>query len=122
MAEALYEHGATPSGEATVEQYAAAYRATNDREGRTRQIELVVGVGRALDRVAHGRLLTAAVKMMNGPAHAAGFGELHDFLERGLTAFRHMRSAREFLDIVEYRERRILARIWDETPEPFDVG
>ena len=104
------------------ETYAAAYRTPADLKPRERQIELLVAVGTALDKVAHGRLLATTIAMMRGPAHAAGFGELQAFLERGLAAFRHMRSAREFLDIVQYRERRILARLYENATDPFQVA
>jgi hypothetical protein len=42
--------------------------------------------------------LSGMLKLMRGPAHLAGLGELHEFLERGFNAFRGMGSASEFLD------------------------
>lgn len=110
---------APPATQITDADYAAAYRASADRPARERQIALLIAVGQALDKVAHGRVLAVAVAMMRGPAHAAGFGELQEFLERGLAAFRSMRSARTFLDIVRSRELAILDRLFDGAPEPF---
>lgn len=50
--------------------------------------------------------------MMHGPAHLAGLGELHAFLERGFEAFRSMRDASEFLETIVERERAVAAAIF----------
>ena len=42
---------------------------------------------------------------MRGPAHLAGLGDLHAFLEHGFDAFRRMGDASIFLDYIETRER-----------------
>jgi len=55
------------------------------------------------------------------PARNAGLGALHDFLARGLKAFRHMRGAEEFLRIVDTRERLINDRMYGGVSEPFDL-
>ena len=49
--------------------------------------------------------------MMRGPAHLAGLGELHAFLERGFEAFRSMRDASEFLEAIVDRERAVAAAL-----------
>jgi hypothetical protein len=41
----------------------------------------------------------------------AGFGALHDFIERGFVAFRHMKSADEFIDTIQTRELAIMTAI-----------
>ena len=58
---------------------------------------------------------------MEAPARNAGLGALHDFLARGLKAFRHMRGAEEFLRIIDRRERLINDRILGGVSEPFMV-
>lgn len=100
-------------------RYAAAFRRCANRPARERQIALVREIGGALDALARKALIARAVDLMRAPAHAAGLGELHDFLERGFHAFRHMRGADEFLAIIERRERRILERLFEGDPEPF---
>jgi hypothetical protein len=101
--------------------YAAAFRKCANRPERERQIALVGEIGRALDALARKPLIAKAVEMMRGPAHAAGLGALHEFLERGFQAFRHMRGATEFLAVIDRRERGILQRLFAGDPEPFRV-
>jgi hypothetical protein len=46
----------------------------------------------------------------------AGFGALHDFIERGFVAFRHMHGADEFIDTIERRELAVMRAILNEEP------
>lgn len=89
--------------------YAAAYRRVDHRASRARQIELIVGIGKDLGEiVTHawiGRLLQAA----HLPAHAAGFGALQDFLERGHAAFRQMQDPERLLNAIEQRETEFMS-------------
>jgi hypothetical protein len=99
--------------------YARAYRAAGRRRDREQQIEQTGEIGATLDRLTRSRSLRGALSLMSGPAHAAGFGALQDFLERGFAAFRHMHGADEFLAIVIAREREIMQRLFDTRPDPF---
>jgi hypothetical protein len=112
-----------PSGTAAITDaaYAAAYRAAGTRADRERQIALTVEIGLALDRLAHKPLLGGALRVMEVPARNAGLGALHDFLARGLKAFKHIRGAEAFLQIIEARERLINDRIYAGIPEPLDL-
>lgn len=101
------------------ERYAAAYRASDNRPDREHQIELIDAIGRVLDKVAHKPLVTAATELARGPAHLAGLGEIHDFLERGLQAFKHMARADEFLAIIRERETALMERLFAGDPDPF---
>lgn len=92
--------------------YAEAYRAVGDRAGRETQIRLIGETGEALEALARKSFVRGALKMMRGPAHLAGLGELHAFLERGFEAFRSMRDASEFLETIIERERAITAAIF----------
>ena len=103
-------------------RYAQAYRRCANKPERERQVALVGEIGVALDILARKPLIARAVKMMHGPAHAAGLGELHEFLERGFLAFRHMQGASEFLAVIDRRERRILEGLFAGVPDPFQVG
>jgi hypothetical protein len=106
--------------EITEQAYAEAYRrgAKADRE---RQIELVGRIGAGLDRVSRKPLIAGALRLMAGPAHAAGLGALHEFLASGFEAFRHMRGADEFLATIAARETRINDRLFAGVPRPFDI-
>lgn len=104
----------------TEETYAAAYR-RGSKADRERQIELVGRIGSGLDRVARKPLIATALKLMAGPAYAAGLGALHEFLAGGFAAFRHMRGADEFLAIIAARETAINDRLFSGEPRPFDL-
>ena len=101
------------------EAYASAYRAVGRQLDRERQIDLIQSTGEALDRLAKKPLLTTLLKLMRAPAHLAGLGDLHEFLESGFDAFRHMGDAHEFLDIIETRERRVLENLFSGAARPF---
>lgn len=101
--------------------YAKAYRAASSTAERERQIWLTGRIGTALDRLARKPLIAGALRLMEGPAHAAGLGALHDFLARGFAAFRGMRGADEFLAVIGARETRINARLFAADPRAFDT-
>lgn len=107
-------------GPVTVETYADAYRAAGRRPDRERQILLMAEIGGYLDRVVKKPVIRALVRLARGPAHAAGFGLLQEFLERGLEAFEAMRGADEFLATLREREWRAMERIFAGTPDPFE--
>jgi hypothetical protein len=93
--------------------YVLAWQATGDAAARTRQLELVVLVGRALDRHTRSRLLRASLKAMRAPARTAGLGALQSFLESGFEAFVAMGGAKEFLATIERRESALANRLFE---------
>ena len=88
--------------------YLHAWQATGRPADRARQIELVLALGRQLDRYTRSMLLRNSLRLMRGPARAAGLASLQGFLERGFDTFSAMRGADEFLARVETRERALL--------------
>ena len=108
------------SGPITVERYAEAYRSANRREDRQRQIELMGEIGAYLDGVVRKPIVRGLVRLARGPAHAAGFGLLQEFLERGLIAFEAMHGAGEFLATIRQREVRAMDRIFAGVDDPFE--
>lgn len=93
--------------------YAAAYRAAGRRQDRDRQITLIGEIGTLLDSLAHRPEVGLAIRLARGPAHAAGYGQLQDFLERGYDAFRRLDGAGEFLAAIDGRERELMNRLLD---------
>ena len=93
--------------------YVRAWQATGEPVARGRQIELVMRVGRALDRHTRSRVLRATLKAMRGPAKAAGLASLQAFLEAGFDAFGAMRGAGEFLAVIEAREAALVRRLFE---------
>lgn len=106
-------------GPITDESYATAYRAVGRREDRERQVELTRECGRYLDRLVSLPMIHALVRLTRGPAHAAGFGAMQEFLERGLDAFQNMGRTNDFVATVTRRETEVMQRIFDEEPDPF---
>ena len=101
--------------------YAAAYRAVGCPAERQRQIVLIRETGEALDKLATKPLLSSLLKLMRRPAQLAGLGDLHQFLDSGFKAFRAMGSASDFLDAIERREEKLLARLFNGSADPFLV-
>jgi hypothetical protein len=113
---AIHLDGEAPSRAA----YVRAWQATGEPQARARQIELVVSVGRALDRHTRSFVLRASLKAMRGPARAAGMGALQTFLEAGFDAFGAMGGAREFLGAIETRETALAQRLFE--PSALDAA
>ncbi len=104
------------------DSYADAYRRSDREQDRRWQIQLLLEAGRDLDKLVHYPLIYALIRMAHGPAHMAGFGSLHDFLEDGFGAFKAMGSAMDFLQCIEKREQIIMQRILESDPDPFRLS
>lgn len=94
------------------EAYALAYRAAGRRPDRERQIELLGVIGGLLDSVAYRPEVGLMIRLTRAPAHAAGYGPLQDFLERGYRAIRTLRGTDELLKTVIDREQALLRRLF----------
>jgi hypothetical protein len=88
----------------TLSRYAEIYRACGREDAREQQIELIHRLGLDLNGLVRHRLVMMLVRMLRGPAVAAGFGLLQSFLENGLRAFRIMGDGTEFIDSIRLRE------------------
>lgn len=93
-------------------RYARAWRRCGRRADRQRQIGLIGDVGEVLDRLTNMTSVGIALRLMRGPAQAAGFGGVQDFLERGFRAYAHMGDATEFLATISSRETAIAERLF----------
>lgn len=98
--------------------YGECWRGVAGPADRERQIALMVLVGEALDRYTRNPLLRTSLRLMRGPAQAAGLGALQAFLERGFDTFRAMNGAKEFLQVVAQRERQLAASMFAGSPGP----
>ena len=92
--------------------YVQAWQAAGHAEVRERQIALTLSIGRALDGFTRSRLLRSSLRLMRGPAHAAGLAALQRFLEAGFDAFGGMQGADDFLRWVGDRERALAAALF----------
>jgi len=110
-----------PAGPISRTSYTAAYCALGRGESRQRQIDLIIDVGEQLSRVAKRSLISLALRSAHAPAHAAGFGVLQDFLERGLAAFRSIQDAGLLLQTIRQRETRLMQALLVGSEEAFDA-
>jgi hypothetical protein len=101
--------------------YVAAYRSCGRKKDRELQIALINKIGKTLDRLTRMPLIRISLAFMQGPAHLAGLGALHSFLQRGFDAFSFMKGADEFLAIVIERETALM-REWFTNPDARPLG
>lgn len=92
--------------------YAQAWQATGRAPAREQQIALTLSIGAAMDRYTRNRLLRTTLRLMRGPAQAAGLSDLQKFLEAGFDAFSAMKGASDFLGWVGARERALAAALF----------
>jgi hypothetical protein len=97
-------------------RYARAWQRCANRAARERQIALIMEAGQVLDRLTKMKTVGIALRLMRGPAHAAGFGGVQDFLEVGFNAFAHMGDAAEFLATIRTRESAVAERLFAGQP------
>ena len=110
--------GAEGSGEAS--RYASCWRSVAHRDDRAAQLEGVLELGRELEKLTRAPGLSLLLRMMRGPASAAGLGDLQRFLESGFATFaalsRNKGMTSEFLAIIEQREAHWIAQLFDADP------
>ena len=98
--------------------YGQAWRRVGRAPDRERQIVLMLAVGSDLERYTGRALLRHSLRLMRGPATAAGLGSLQRFLESGFDTFREMRGAEVFLRTIAERERALAAQLFCEDTAP----
>ncbi|MBI5255019.1 MAG: hypothetical protein HY855_00860 [Burkholderiales bacterium] len=97
--------------------YVRIWQTTGQPEARAKQIALTLQIGRALDHYTRSSVLRTGLRMMRGPARAAGLGDLQRFLESGFDTFGAMKGAEPFLAIVQAREEALAAALFDPRAE-----
>ena len=84
---------------------------------RENQLTVVMGIGDQMARLTRAAGLRTLLKMMRGPATAAGLGSLQRFLESGFDTFaamsRRRGGAEEFLGTIKARESALIAMLFD---------
>jgi hypothetical protein len=90
------------------ERYGEIYRASGQQAERRTQIDLIHRLGLELNELVHHRLVLMLIRVLRGPARAAGFGLLQSFLEQGLFAFREMGDGSDFINTIRQTESQIM--------------
>lgn len=93
-------------------RYIHAWQRTAQAGQRESQIALTLEVASRLDQFTRKPLLRNSLRLMRGPARAAGLAELQVFLESGFDTFRAMKGAQEFIHIVDTRERALASSLF----------
>lgn len=96
------------------ERYIVAWRRTEARPARERQLAVVQHMGLELQRLTRMKTLRLGLRMMRNPARAAGLDALQHFLETGFDAFAALGDARAFLDTIRERESGWVQALFDE--------
>ena len=92
--------------------YLLAWQGAGMAAAREQQIALTQAIGQALDGFTRSRLMRTSLRLMRGPAQAAGLVSLQRFLEAGFDAFGAMKGADDFLRWVGERERALAAALF----------
>lgn len=105
------------SGAATeAQRYVDSWRAVGRRGDRDAQLSEVLAIGDEMARLTRARGLRTMLRMMRGPAHAAGLDALQRFLESGFDTFAMLArtgQAPSFLRTIADRETALIAMLFD---------
>ena len=96
------------------ERYIVAWRLTQARASRERQLSVVQHMGQELQRLTRMKTLRLGLRMMRNPSRAAGLDALQHFLESGFDAFAALGDARPFLSTIEQREATWVKALFDD--------
>ena len=114
----LAHEGADAANDAA--RYTAVWRAVGQRHARQQQLQRVLAMGTDLARLTRTPGLRMMLRMMRGPANAAGMGALQKFLEAGFDTFGQLARQRggveQFLATIEQRERALMDLLFDADP------
>lgn len=93
-------------------RYIAAWQQAGRAPERQEQIHSTANIAARLDRLTRRPLLRNSLRLMRGPAKAAGLNELQTFLELGFETFRKMNGASEFIADVQFREKTLASALF----------
>ena len=102
--------------EISTRAYCAAFRKSSTFDECIELVHLAVSLGGTLKTLVKVRLLGTLLHAMRGPAHAAGFGALQEFLENGYHTFREIPDIDHFLDEIEARMTDYFETIFSAPP------
>jgi hypothetical protein len=100
--------------EITEREYCVACREASSLEECVGLVHLITGLGETLKSLVEIPMIGITLRAMRGPAHAAGFGALQDFLENGYFTFRQIPDIDHFLGEIENRMVDVFERIYTE--------
>ncbi len=99
--------------------YCTACRKASSLDECVELVDLATDLGRTLKTLVKIPLLGGMLHAMNGPARAAGFGALHEFLDNGYTYFKAIPDIDHFLDEIDARMNQVFEAIYTWPIEDF---
>jgi hypothetical protein len=93
-------------------EYCIACRKASSLEDCVELVHLITGLGNTLKTLVTIPLLGGMLRAMRGPAHAAGFGALQQFLQDGYSTFKQIPDIDRFLCEIEARMTRMFEIIY----------
>jgi hypothetical protein len=117
LAEILECTQGSGTGALNNEDLRAGLRATDAYEAYRRQIRMVIEIGAEIELIVHRPFISAALKMCRQPARVMGLGELQDYLERGVGAFKKMKGSTEFFRTFEQHETEYLRAVFSDSEQ-----
>ena len=102
LTEALLVDGALPE-DISERDYWRSYREATTLADCLELVALSIELGATLKSLVRIRSLGMLLRAMRGPAHMAGYGALHGFLESGYQTFRGIPDVDYFLDEIQHR-------------------
>ncbi len=101
--------------------YCTAFRNSMTFDQCLRLIDLTIELGQSLKRLVRHPVIGMTMRAMHYPAHAAGFGVMQDFLEKGYTTFHAIDDIDDFLDRFAERMTDVFTWICEEPLENLDA-
>jgi hypothetical protein len=92
--------------------YFGACRKVSSYEECMDLVHLAADLGDTLKKLVRVPLIGGLLRTMRGPAHAAGFGALQEFLETGYLTFRKISDIDRFLELLRERMDQVFLRIY----------
>lgn len=94
-------------------RYRTAWQLVGSRQERDRQLAVVAAMGVELEQLTRKKSLRTALRLMRGPARAAGLDALQQFLEAGFDAFGSMSRPQVLMQAIQARESAWLAKLFE---------
>lgn len=98
--------------EITEHRYYVACRRASSLQECSELVHLITDLGRTLKSLIKVPMIGITLRAMRGPAHAAGFGALQEFLEKGYSTFREIPDIDRFLGEIETRMIKVFERTY----------
>lgn len=96
----------------TESDYCLACRKASSLDECVELVHLVTGLGKTLKSLVKVPMIGITLRTMRAPAHAAGFGALQEFLEKGYLTFKQIPDIDHFLAEIETRMVGVFERIY----------